>query len=78
MAAPTARLDAAYHAWHRDRARTLGASEQEWADAEARMAYDRCASVEVQLGWLRDAGFADADCLFKDRRFAVLVALRAG
>jgi hypothetical protein len=32
-----------------------------------------CASVEAQLAWLRDAGFADADCLFQDHRFAVLV-----
>jgi tRNA (cmo5U34)-methyltransferase len=37
---------------------------------------DRCATVEKQLGWLREAGFADADCLFKDHRFAVIVAVR--
>jgi tRNA (cmo5U34)-methyltransferase len=78
VAGPTARLDAAYRAWHRERALALGASEQDWREAEERMAYDRCASVEAQLGWLRDAGFAEADCLFKDRRFAVLVGLRAG
>ena len=62
----------------RERALALGASEHDWLEAEERMAYDRCASVEAQLGWLRDAGFADADCLFKDRCFAVLVGLRAG
>jgi tRNA (cmo5U34)-methyltransferase len=78
VAGPTARLDAAYRAWHRERALALGASEHEWLEAEERMAYDRCASVEAQLGWLRGAGFADADCLFKDRCFAVLVGLRAG
>jgi len=78
VAGPTARLDAAYRAWHRERALALGATEQDWREAEERMAYDRCASVEAQLGWLRDAGFAEADCLFKDRLFAVLVALRAG
>jgi tRNA (cmo5U34)-methyltransferase len=42
------------------------------------MAGDRCASVEAQLGWLRDAGFTEAGCLFQDRCFAVLVGLRAG
>ena len=78
VAGPTPRLDAAYRAWHRERALALGASEQDWREAEERMAYDRCASAEAQLGWLRAAGFAGADCLFKDRCFAVLVALRAG
>jgi tRNA (cmo5U34)-methyltransferase len=78
VAGPTARLDAAYRAWHRERALALGASEQDWRAAEERMAFDRCASVEAQLGWLRGAGFADAGCLFQDRCFAVLVALRAG
>jgi tRNA (cmo5U34)-methyltransferase len=78
VAGPTARLDAAYRAWHRERAFALGTSEQDWRAAEERMAYDRPTSVEAQLRWLRDAGFPDADCLFKDRCFAVLVALRAG
>ena len=78
VAGPTARLDAAYRVWHRERALALGASAQDWREAEERMAFDRCASVEAQLRWLRDAGFPDADCLFKDRCFAVLVALRTG
>ena len=45
--------------------------------AVERMAHDRCATVEDELEWLRAAGFAEADCLFKERRFAVLVALSA-
>ena len=78
VAGPTPRLDAAFCAWHRERALALGASEQDCREAEERMAFDRCASVEDQLGWLRDAGFADARCLFQDRCFAVLVGLRPG
>jgi tRNA (cmo5U34)-methyltransferase len=78
VAGPTPRLDAAFRAWHRERALALGASKQDWREAEERMAFDRCASVEDQLGWLRDAGFADAGCLFQDRCFAVLVGLRPG
>ena len=35
-------------------------------------------AAEAAAGWLRDAGFADADCLFKDHGFAVLVARRSG
>jgi tRNA (cmo5U34)-methyltransferase len=41
------------------------------------MRFDRCATVEDQLVWLREAGFAGADCLFKDHRFAVIVGLAA-
>lgn len=76
--APTPFLDAAYHAWHERRARSLGASDEEWDGALERMSADRLAGVEDQLAWLRDAGFADVDCLFKDHRLAVLFARRAG
>lgn len=78
VAGPTAFFDHHYADWHARRARGLGATEDVWAASVERKRMDRCASVEVQLGWLRDAGFADADCLFKDRCFAVLVAVRAG
>ena len=33
-------------------------------------------SVEDQLLWLREAGFADADCWFKDNRFAAMAGTR--
>ncbi len=63
--------------WHRERALAAGATEDDWAAAEERMGHDQCSTVEDQLGWLRAAGFADADCLFKDHRFAVIAARRA-
>jgi MFS family permease/ubiquinone/menaquinone biosynthesis C-methylase UbiE len=72
--APTAVLDHAYAAWHERRARELGASAQEWSQACERMRSDRLATVEDQLAWLRAAGFADVDCLFKDHCFALLFA----
>jgi tRNA (cmo5U34)-methyltransferase len=75
VAGPTPYFDALYAAWHERRARAAGADDAEWAAAEGRMAFDRCATVEDQLAWLREAGFADADCLLKDHRFAVLVAI---
>ena len=74
----TGLFDDAYSAWHRRRAGELGASEGEWQASAERMLQDRTATVERQLEWLRAAGFADADCLFKDHKFAVLVARRAG
>lgn len=40
------------------------------------MSYDQCVSVETQIAWLTEAGFAEVDCLFKDRRFAVIAAVR--
>jgi tRNA (cmo5U34)-methyltransferase len=78
VAGPTPALDRCYRAWHEASARALGATDDEWAAAEERMRHDRCADVESQLRWLRDAGFDAADCLFKDHRFAVLVARRSG
>jgi tRNA (cmo5U34)-methyltransferase len=74
---PTVLLDAAYMRWHERRAGELGASESEWAGACERMRVDHNASVEDQLAWLRAAGFADVDCLFKDHRLAVLFARKA-
>ena len=32
--------------------------------------------VEIQLGWLREIGFADVDCAWKWRELALLVAIR--
>lgn len=78
VAGPHPCFDRYYRAWHEASARAAGSDDAEWAGAEERMAHDRCADVESQLGWLRDAGFDAADCLFKDHRFAVLVARRAG
>ncbi|MCW3003549.1 MAG: class SAM-dependent methyltransferase [Conexibacter sp.] len=76
VAGPTPCFDARYREWHEASSRALGTTAQEWAATQERMRHDRCADVESQLRWLRDAGFDAADCLFKDHRFAVLVARR--
>jgi tRNA (cmo5U34)-methyltransferase len=75
VAGPTPFFTDAYAEWHEAHARSAGSDDAEWSAAVQRMSYDRCASVEDQLHWLRDAGFSEADCLMKDYRFAVLVAL---
>ena len=36
-----------------------------------RMTYDKTASLELQLTWMKEAGFADVDCYFKYHNFAV-------
>lgn len=77
VAGATPMLDELYATWHEQEARAAGSDDDEWSGAVERMAHDRLATVEDQLRWLREAGFADADCLFKDHRFAVLLARRA-
>ena len=77
VAGETPWLDAALVERHERAARALGATQAEWAAAAQRMSHDLCATVEDQLAWLRSAGFADVGCLWRDGRFAVLVA-RAG
>lgn len=76
VAGPTPALDDYYLHRHECAARSLGTDDAEWAGAVERMRHDRKATVEQQLGWLRQAGFADADCFLKDHSFAVLVARR--
>lgn len=77
VGAPTAALEAAYDRAWLDGIRRAGATEAEIAAARARMKEDRCAPLEVQLGWLAEAGFDDVDCWFKDGRFAVYAGRKA-
>jgi tRNA (cmo5U34)-methyltransferase len=77
VAGPTPLFDELYRAWHERSAKALGVSDNDWRDAEKRMQLDQCSSVEHQLSALRAAGFADADCIFKEHRFAVIVARRS-
>jgi tRNA (cmo5U34)-methyltransferase len=69
-------LQDAHRRWHHRRALELGASERDWAQACERMRFDRLATVEENLSWMRAAGLADVDCLYKDHCFAVLVGRR--
>ncbi len=78
VAGPTGALTASYNSiWERD-CRALGATEQELDGARERMRHDRCVDVETQLAWMRQAGFAAADCVYKSWRFAVLARIQGG
>lgn len=73
---PTPALEARYRAVWLEEVRALGATEQQVSDSLYRQQQDRCATVEDQLVWMREAGFCDMDCWFKQGRFAVLAATR--
>ena len=76
VAGPTPAIDALYKKLWLEQVREAGATPQQIADSLYRQQDDRCASVEDQLHWMREAGFSDADCWFKDNRFAVLAGTR--
>jgi tRNA (cmo5U34)-methyltransferase len=78
VSAPSPELTEIYEARWADECRALGATEQELADARERMCHDRCIDVEPQLGWLREAGFHPADCVYKHWRFAVMAGFKEG
>lgn len=73
---PTPALEVRYRSRWLDDVRALGATEQQVSDSLYRQQQDRCATVEDQLVWMREAGFHDVDCWFKDGRFAVLAGTR--
>jgi tRNA (cmo5U34)-methyltransferase len=74
VAGPTTELSDLYdERWAAD-CLASGASQSEVAGAIERRRHDRCAPVEIQLTWLREAGFSWADCYYKDFGFAVLCA----
>lgn len=55
-------------------ARALGVGEADLAAALDRMTHDRLAPLDAQLAWLDEAGFRDADCVYKNGMFAVMSA----
>lgn len=63
--------------WARE-VRALGASEEMIAAAEERMTHDRCAPIDAQLDWMRDAGLEDVDAPWQLGRFAVLTGRASG
>lgn len=74
---PTPELEARYKALWLAQVRENGATEQQISDSLYRQQEDRCATVSQQLQWMREAGFADADCWFKDNRFAVMAGTKS-
>ncbi|GAB7388612.1 class I SAM-dependent methyltransferase [Bacillaceae bacterium] len=51
-----------------------GLSREEILAAYERTKLDKMSTLEQQLAWLKDAGFADVDCIYKSFNFVVLFA----
>ena len=77
IAGPTPELEREYQQRWLAEIRAAGATEQQIADSLFRQREDRRASFADQLQWLRDAGFGNVDCWFKDGSFAVFTATRS-
>lgn len=72
VAGPTAELDERYKTLWLEQVRQAGATPEQIEASRYRQREDRCAPVEAQLQWLREAGFSDADCWYKESRMAVM------
>jgi len=73
---PTPGLDERYKSLWLKQIRALGATEEQIEASLYRKREDRCVPVEEQLNWMRDAGFADADCWYKEGGFAVFAGTK--
>jgi tRNA (cmo5U34)-methyltransferase len=73
VAAPAPWLQDAYTEHWVSACRGLGATESEIVASVHRQTHDRWADTGSQLAWMREAGFATADCLYKRWGFAVYV-----
>jgi tRNA (cmo5U34)-methyltransferase len=74
---PTPAGEARYRRLWDEQVLASGVDRLEYERAVERMRHDRCATVGDQLEWLRAAGFAEVDCIFKQWRFAVYYGIRA-
>jgi len=74
---PTPFLEELYcNSWY-EKMRRAGAPEEEIrAGIERRIAYDREAFMEDQIRWLRDAGFADSDCVYRNCKMGLFIGVK--
>jgi tRNA (cmo5U34)-methyltransferase len=71
IAGDTPEEETRFRDWWLGRVREAGISEKDLGAALLRMRADKNATLGDQLLWLREAGFGEVDCRYKDYRFAV-------
>lgn len=76
---PTPYLEELYCSdWYR-KMRRAGAPENEIRSGiERRIAYDRDALMADQIRWLSDAGFTDADCVYRNYKMGLFLGVKRG
>ncbi len=76
---PTASLEEFYWNNWLGKIRRAGASEEEiQAGIERRVAFDKEALLEEQLLWLREAGFTDVDCVYRNFKMGLFLGVKRG
>jgi len=74
---PTPFLQELYWAKWLEKVREKGAAEEKISESiQRRVTYDKDALLTEQLQWLRDAGFANVDCIYKNYFIGVFVATK--
>jgi tRNA (cmo5U34)-methyltransferase len=73
---PTPAAEARYRRLWDQQVLASGVDRLEYERAVQRMLHDRCATLADQLEWMREAGFTEVDCAFKQWRFAVYFGIR--
>jgi tRNA (cmo5U34)-methyltransferase len=74
---PTPSLEEFYWNNWLEKIRTAGAPEDEiQAGIERRQAFDRDATLEDQLSWMREAGFTDVDCVYRNFKMGLFLGVK--
>ncbi len=76
---PTSFLEDLYNRDWYDKMSRAGATQDEIeSGVQRRNAYDRDALMEDQLRWLREAGFTDSDCVYRNYKMGLFLGLKRG
>ncbi len=74
---PTPYLEEFYCSdWYDKMSRAGALDEEIRAGIERRLAYDRDALLDDQLRWLREAGFNDADCVYRNYKMGLFLGMK--
>jgi tRNA (cmo5U34)-methyltransferase len=63
--------------WTRHLTQKSGLSKEQLDQIYQRMSYDITATLDAQLNWLREAGFAEVDCFYKFYSFSVYAGTKS-